>query len=123
MKKICALLIACLLLSTGMAFAGAAAGVLTAGQIIKADNGKTSTDPEYYELASFAKLSTGVSLGFKTGVGTYAIITKHTNGDKQFGAAANDGKNYVLDALVGASASAPTASDSSFFVDNAWSTL
>jgi hypothetical protein len=130
MKKICcAILIASQLLGASAAFAGRlAAGILSPGQIILADNGKTKgTDADYYELPAFAKLSTGVTLAYDTGTSSYAIETKHVNGDKQFGAAANDGKNYVQDAAVGTSANNGTAlgnSDSSSFpLTGGWSAL
>lgn len=125
MKKICALLMASLLLSAGTASAvgttGVAASVLAPGKIIKADNAKSGTD--YYELPAFAKLSTGVTLGYKTGLSTYAISTKHLNGDRAFGAAANDGKNYYIEANVGDSATQPTTSDSADFTTTGWSAL
>jgi hypothetical protein len=122
MKKVCLLLAASLVLSAGWAFATttkAASGVTaTAGEIL------TAYDAGNVPLPAFAKLSTGVFLGFNTSAGTYAITTKHKNGNRTFGAAANDGKNYFQedDTTVGSpQAAAPTASDSSAF--NGWSAL
>ncbi len=115
MKKICAFLTASLLLVAGAAFADTVAE----GKIISASNADSS-----YTLGppnAFAKLSTGVSLGYATGTGTYAIATKHKNGDKEYGAAANDGKNYVHSADVGAAAGSLSVSDSSAF--QGWETL
>jgi hypothetical protein len=114
MKKICALLIVSLMITAGTAFAG----TLGAGVVIEARDGATTP----YSLSSFAKMSTGVSLGYLTAPGTYAIVTKHVNGDKCYGAAANDGKNWWLNCDVGATAAAPSASDSSAFTAG-WSSL
>lgn len=103
--------------SAGMAFAG----TINAGQVIEARDGASP----YYSLPAFAKMSTGVSLGYLTVPGTYSIITKHVNGDKCYGAAANDGKNYWKqdgDCEVGDTAPVPSNSDSSEFTGT-WSSL
>ena len=117
MKKICALLVVSLLLTSGSAFA-AASGLIPAGQVLTAANAASTPT---YTLPSFAKLSTGVSLGFKTDTATYAIITKHVNGDNEYGAAANDGKNYYNPLAPGSAADTPTTSDSQSF--STWSSL
>jgi len=115
MKKILALLIASLMLTAGTAFAAQ----LGAGVVIEAADGAAS--PDTYRLPAFAKMSTGVSLGYATSIGTYAIQTKHVNGDRCFGAAANDGKNYWQDCAVNSVAGDLTDSDSTAF--NGWHSL
>lgn len=117
MNKVFALLIACLLLTAGTAFAGS--GTVGAGQVISATN--QAGDYTLGPPNAFAKLSTGVSLGWASVPATYAIETKHMNGDKCYGAAANDGKNYWQDCTVGAAAGTVTVSDSTAF--NGWSSL
>lgn len=125
MKKIVtAILIASQLVGAGAAFATYSTGTCYGpGVIIEAAN---ATSAPTYSLPAFAKLSTGVTLAFLTGTSSYAISTKHLNGDKAFGAAANDGKNYVIDATVGASANGGAAlgnSDSVSFTGGGWSAL
>ncbi len=116
MKKICALLVVTMVLTCSSAFALQ----IGAGKIISASDGAAA--PNTYVLPTFAKLSTGVSMGYLTSVGTYAIVTKHVNGDKVFGAAANDGKNYVKDANVNDTAPDVTHSDSAEF-GSGWSSM
>ena len=119
MKKISVLVIISLVLGAGSAFAGN----IPAGQVITASvtdaNGTYTLGPA--TGGAFAKLSTGVSLGYLTSAGTYAIVTKHVNGDTEYGAAANDGKNYYQSKPVNSTADAPSASDSTAF--SGWSSL
>lgn len=119
MKKISMLVAISLVLCASSAFALS----IEAGKVITASvtdaNGTYTLGPN--NGGAFAKLSTGVSLGYQTSAGTYAIVTKHVNGDNQYGAAANDGKNYWQPKAVNTVADSPQASDSTAF--NGWSSL
>lgn len=69
------------------------------------------------------KTSKNVTIGVLGNTLTYAAVSGHSQGNRQFGSASGDSKLYAMDVDLGTEVAAPDESDSSVFAGSGWTAL
>ena len=93
-----------------------ATGIIFTVQFSSTANATTSSNGKI-SLATGVDvtLSAGVSAGYKATDATYAAVTVHKQGDREFGTASDLGKIVYKPVSVGTNATAPSSGDSGDF--------
>ena len=108
------------LLAATTSFAASSAAIVWADAGKSVVAGKTDASTEAKPIG---KLSTGVSLAFKTDTTGYAIITQHKNGVKAFGTSNDSTAIYQETVTKAATTGAPGTANSADFVTGSWTTM